>query len=159
MKKIVLISIIMLLAVSGFALIEETASFKAFLYGSAPECEYDNWVSHIAEGVASPGYNLYSPYDRQTNGFGNFKVATESEITAWETVLEAFMDGDFETAQTILDDNNIPYKVVLFNDTDTGRQYYVLRENVDMSYYDDNGTPDFLTMMKLVLLIMVGGYT
>jgi len=143
MKKIVLISIIMLLAVSGFALIEETASFKAFLYGSAPECEYDNWVSHIAEGVASPGYNLYSPYDRQTNGFGNFKVATESEITAWETVLEAFMDGDFETAQTILDDNNIPYKVVLFNDTDTGRQYYVLRENVDMSYYDDNGTPDF----------------
>jgi len=143
MKRIALLIACTLIFVTAFAFVEETASFKGFLYGSAPECEYDNWVSHIAEGIASPGYNLYAPYDRQTNGFGDFKVATTAELTAWESALDLFLQGEFEDAETILNDNNIPYQIVIFNDTDTGRQYHVLRENVDLDYYDDNGTPDF----------------
>lgn len=68
---------------------------------------------------------------------------TSAELTAWESALYLFLQGEFEDAETILNDNSIPYQIVIFNDTDTGRQYHVLRENVDLDYYDDNGTPDF----------------
>lgn len=132
----------MCLLISLSAIVTETASFKAFLYGSAPQCQYDNWISHISEGIATANYNLYAPYDRQTNGFGTYKIATANDLTIWESIVVAFQAGDLETAQTLINNNAIPYTVVIFNDTDTNRQYYMLRENLNNTYTDNNGTPD-----------------
>ena len=123
-----------------FSITIETASFSDFLYWHTDECEYDNWVSHISEGIASEGYNLYAPWDRQTNGFGDFYLAEEEVLEDWETVVETFLLGDYEGAQVLIDGFEFPYKVVEFNDIETGRTYYLIRENLDMSYYDDNGT-------------------
>ena len=55
--------------------VEETGSLLQFLGGSEPGCAYDNWFSHIVEGIASPGYNYYGPerLDPQTNGFGDYE--------------------------------------------------------------------------------------
>ncbi|MCD4818427.1 MAG: T9SS type A sorting domain-containing protein [Candidatus Cloacimonetes bacterium] len=122
------------------AVIEETASFKNFLYGSAPECEYDNWMSHIAEGIASPGYNLYAPWERQTNGFGDFQIPSEEQLTNWEGIVTLFLINELEAAQDSIDSYEFPYQVVIFHDTDTDRTYHILREIPNYGFYDDNGT-------------------
>ena len=142
MKKFYLI-LIMLLALSlASAIVVETGSFRNFLYGTEPACEYDNWVSHIAEGLASPGYNHYAPYDRQTNGFGNFRTINSVEAVAWRNIIDFMILESYAQADSLIQASNFPYQVVQFNDTDTGRTYYLLRETLNMSYYDDNGTPE-----------------
>jgi len=123
-----------------FAVIEETASFKEFLYGSAPECEYDNWNSHIAEGIASAGYNVYASWDRQTEGFGDYVIPTDSILVFWENAVLQFLEGNLEEAQDTLDLYEFPYQVVIFHDTDTDRTYHILREIPNMEHYDNNDT-------------------
>ncbi len=71
---------ILSILVSLPAYLIENASLEQFLIGTEEACEYDNWVSHIAEGIASNNYNLYAPFDRQTNGFGDFRVPTTEEL-------------------------------------------------------------------------------
>ncbi len=142
MKKIVFLLLSILVSFHLLAVVEETASFKAFLYGSAPSCQYDNWISHISEGIAIPNYNLYAPFDRQLTGFGAYVTPNASELSVWETAVSSFINGDLEVAQTILTNNNMPYTVVIFHDTDTGRQYNMLRENLNLTYVDNNNTPD-----------------
>ena len=123
-----------------FAVLEENESFRNFLLGDAPGCAYDNWISHISEGIASPGYNLYAPWDRQTDGFGNFRIPTEEELAEWESVVVLFLENELETAQALIDTCGFPYQVVIFHDTDFDRTYHILREIPNMQYYDDNGT-------------------
>jgi len=72
MKSTIISILILLLLCPLFAVIEETASLKNFLFGIEVNTAYDNWVSHLSEGIAYPNYNTYAPYDRQTNGFGAF---------------------------------------------------------------------------------------
>ncbi len=144
MKKLVLIFTLLVLAVLAVAIPVETGSLRNFLMGTEPACAYDNWISHIAEGIAIPNYNLYAPYDRQTNGFGDFRLPTSSDRTWWANMADLFMAEDFDGAQAIIDDNDAPYEIVQFNCTDLNRTFYILREIPDMSYYDDNGTPDDL---------------
>jgi len=67
-------------------IIHETGSFKNFLFGRETACEYDRWMSHISEGIAIANYNLYAPWDRQTNGFGAFHQATTTELTQCERI-------------------------------------------------------------------------
>ena len=124
------------------AIVIETGSFRNFLYGTEPACAYDNWVSHLAEGLASPGYNHYAPYDRQTNGFGNFRIINVLETVQWKSIIDYMLAENYAQAEAVIQSNEFPYQVVQFNDTDTDRTYYLLRETLDMSYYDDNGTPD-----------------
>ncbi|MDD2331083.1 MAG: fibronectin type III domain-containing protein, partial [Candidatus Cloacimonetes bacterium] len=142
MKRIALVLLGLILCSSVFSYITETASFKDFLLWEEPACEYDKWISHIVEGIASANYNLYAPYDRQTNGFGNFRVASTTELTDWGLVIDAFLMGELDTAQTLIDLYDFPYQVVHFTDLDTGRTYYMLREIPSDMYYDDNGTAD-----------------
>lgn len=137
---IVLLSLMMLSALSG--IIVETGSMRAFLYGTEPGAQYDNWISHVAEGIAIPDYNLYAPYDRQTNGFGNFRIASASELLNWGTTIDLFNNGLWDEVELQILAGGFPYQVVQFNDTDTGRTYYMLREIPNMTYYDDNGTAD-----------------
>ncbi|MCB5247468.1 MAG: T9SS type A sorting domain-containing protein [Candidatus Cloacimonetes bacterium] len=118
----------------------ETASLRNFLFGSEPACAYDNWISHLAEGIASPNYNLYGPYDVQTNGFGDFRLPTATDLIYWNNMMDLFVAEDFDGAQGVLTANAAPFEIVQFNDTDTGRSYYMLREIPNLSYFDDNGT-------------------
>lgn len=120
----------------------ETGSLKGFLYAGEPNTAYDKWLSHVSEGIALANYNLYAPYDRQLNGFGDYHVATTTELTNWGLVIDAFLSGDMDATELQIAAGGFPYQVVQFNDTDTGRMYYMLRENVSQLYYDDNATTD-----------------
>ena len=142
MKKIDLVTIFLLMTTILFSVIEETESLKNFLYGNAPDCEYDNWMSHITEGIADPGYNLYAPWDVQTEGFGDYEVPTEADLIGWGLIIDEFIQGNLDEAQSMIDTTSIPYQVIIFNDTDTDRTFYMLREIPNDSYYDDNQTED-----------------
>ncbi|MBW6514530.1 MAG: T9SS type A sorting domain-containing protein [Candidatus Syntrophosphaera sp.] len=142
MKKAALTILLGILLAMSSALIVETASLRNFLVGNEPNSAYDNWVSHLAEGIASNNYNLYAPYDVQTNGFGDFRLPTILDQVYWNNMLNLFVAEDYEGAQTVLTNAGAPFQVVQFNDTDSGRTYYMIRELPNMTYYDDNGTPD-----------------
>ncbi|MDD3532479.1 MAG: T9SS type A sorting domain-containing protein [Candidatus Cloacimonetes bacterium] len=142
MKKAALIIWILAMLVPLLAFMSETASLENFLFGTEDNCDYDNWVSHIAEGIATPNYNIYAPFDRQTNGFGDYRTPSSSELNQWGNIVDLFLAGMLDEAQTAVNQANFPYQVVEFNDTDTDRTYYMLREIPNWNYHDDNGTPD-----------------
>jgi len=142
MKKIELFFIFLFCANALFSVIEETESLQNFLYGSAPGCCYDNWMSHISEGIAAPGYNLYAPWDVQTNGFGNYVIPDYVDLLLWSIIINEFVLGDLEQTQHIIDIYSYPYQVVIFNDTDSDRTFHMLREIPNMNFYDNNGTED-----------------
>ncbi len=137
---IVLLLSILLPELSGVTV--ETASLREFLYGSAFECTYDNWLSRVAEGIARPDYNIYSPWERQTNGFGEFRIPDEIELLQWDSLYAAYLSGNLLDAEVLIDSFGFPYEVVDFTDTESGRNFYILRENVDYDYFDDNGTQE-----------------
>ncbi len=142
MKRLIFLTFLLFAVAFLWGVTEETASFKAFLYGNTNQTEYDNWMSHIAEGVAYPNYNLYANWDRQTRGFGAFKRPTNRDLNNWQAVVNQFLNDEYDLAQATLDTTGIPYQIVKFNDTDTGRIYYMLRELINMNHNDNNGTPD-----------------
>jgi hypothetical protein len=140
-RAVIALSMILWLAAS-WGVITETASLENFLIRSEPNCAYDNWISHIAEGIAYQNYNIYAPYDRQTNGFGDFRIPSTNELNSWGSIVDLFLTGQLDAAQTAVDNAGFPYQVVVFNDTDSGRTYHMLREIPSPAHYDDNGTPD-----------------
>ncbi|HNU97852.1 MAG TPA: hypothetical protein PKG99_04130, partial [Candidatus Syntrophosphaera thermopropionivorans] len=142
MKRNLIALSFLILFIPLVAVIQETASLKHFLYGHEPNCAYDNWISHLAEGVVIQGYNTYAPYDRQTNGFGNFVIATTFQLSSWGNIVDLFLEGMLDEAQSAIDASGFPYQVVIFNDTDTNITYRMLREIPDSSYVDQNGTED-----------------
>ena len=124
------------------AIVEETASFRDFIYGTTEHTAYDNWVSHVIEGVAQSGFNQYPPWDKQKPGFGSFKKATHPEATKWKQVVAYFANEQYEEAEDLIQQEGFPYEIVRFNDTDTDRTYYMLRELLNLEYFDDNGFPE-----------------
>lgn len=131
MKKLLFILLVLTFALSSQAIIVETGSLKDFLYGEDSSFEYDDFVSHIAEGIASPNYNYYAPFDPQTNGFGDFLTPNTSQLNIWSEISQAFLDQDWDTAENLITTNNYPYQIVQFNDTDFDRTYYMLRETLN----------------------------
>jgi len=127
-------------------LVEESGSFRAFMGGSEPACAYDNWVSRVSEGIARPGYNVYAPsaLDPQTTGFGSFEVLEDDAhgdaiLSLFADLADSLLRDRPEGALARLDqvpDND--YDLVRFHDTETGAQFYVLREVLDSSYVDLN---------------------
>ncbi|HHE39112.1 MAG TPA: hypothetical protein ENL20_11170 [Candidatus Cloacimonetes bacterium] len=143
MKKIIIVlCFLLMLPFYIFSIVEETASFSDFLFHQTGSCEYDNWISHVSEGIAREDWNTYAPYDVQTSGFGDFLLPENEDLSNWEIVIESFLEGNYENAQTLLDTFGIPYQVVQFSDLDTGQIYYLLREDLNLTYYDDNETPE-----------------
>jgi len=142
MRKIKFIVLVFIVATSLFSVIEETESLKNFIYGEAPTCEYDNWMSHITEGIADPGYNLYAPWDVQSEGFGAYEIPSAIDLNSWGMIIDEFLLGNLEEAQSMIDTTSFPYEVVIFNDTDSDRTFYMLREIPNNSYYDNNQTDD-----------------
>ncbi len=142
MKKALPLILLMIIVAHLGAVITETGSLSGFIYGNEPNSAYDNWLSHVSEGIASANYNLYAPFDRQTNGFGDFRIANTTELADWTNVINLFTTGLYDEAQAAIETAAFPYQVVQFIDTDTNRTYYLLRETLSMIYYDDNGTAD-----------------
>jgi len=142
MKKTLLLIGMTLILIHLSAYLTETASLEMFLTGTEENCDYDNWISHISEGIAVQNYNLYAPYDNQTNGFGGYHTPSSNELTQWSDIVSLFLSGMLQQAQDLIDQAGFPYQVVEFNDTDTDRTYYMLREIPNWEHYDDNGTPN-----------------
>jgi len=142
MKRALLLIGIMLLMIHFHAVITETASISNFLLRSEPNCAYDRWISHIAEGVVTPGYNTYAPYDRQLNGFGDFVVPNTDQLNAWGNIVDLFLAGQLDLAQDAITAAGFPYQAVNFIDTDSGHTFYMLREIPNLQYIDDNNTAD-----------------
>lgn len=138
MKKGILFLFAILFIIQGNAIIEETGDFADFLMGVENNAAYSNWISHVVEGIASEGYNMYAPYDRQTEGFGQFTEPTEEQTSIWEEAIDYFFAGQYNQAHNLFIQNNIPYSVVKF--TDDSDVFYMLRENLNSTYLDDNGT-------------------
>lgn len=124
-----------------FGYLEETASLQEFMYGTTDATAYDNWKTHVVEGIEVAGYNKYAGFDRQLDGFGTFTVPTEEDLNNWQSIASLLISGDLDLTQTIIDGFGYPYQAVLFHDTDTDRDYYMLREVPDEEFVDNNDTP------------------
>jgi hypothetical protein len=142
MKKIAII-ILLAFAFSLMGWVTETGTLEDFVYGDDINLEYDNWLSHIVEAVADPGYNLYAPYDRQLNGFGSYTVPNGTQLDAWHTITVALTHLNYDLADSLIIETGLPFKLVEFNDTVSGNVYWIIRENLNTIYVDDNGTPDW----------------
>ncbi len=142
MKHLLVTLVFLLVSVLGYSFVEEYESLSKFIYTSADGCSYDNWQSHIVEGIASSGYNIYAPYDRQMSGFGQYVDPSDDQLAQWEEVILAFIDGNTTLVDSLITEYGIPYEMVIFHDTETGRTYHMLRELLNMDYYDDNATAD-----------------
>jgi len=140
----ILLSIMLLTNILYAEIIEETGSFAGFVYGRERACEYDNWILHLTKKIQRAGYNVYAPFVR--NGinfpFGTYYTPTNDELEAWGEVCQYFINEDFTTADEMIEDYGFPYQIVRFNDTDTGRLYFILREMLNMTLTDDQGTPE-----------------
>ncbi|MBT3232489.1 MAG: T9SS type A sorting domain-containing protein [Calditrichaeota bacterium] len=130
-------------------IIEESGSLLEFFAGIEDGCDYDNWVSHISEGIASEGYNDYAPveHDRQMTGFGTYVVIDSLEnpnayLTTWYEIVSNIVAGDLNVAAGILDTSVLAdiYDFVLLEDGDN--RYVILREEISYEYFDHNGTEE-----------------
>ncbi|NQU05273.1 MAG: hypothetical protein HQ568_04205, partial [Calditrichaeota bacterium] len=148
---IILISVsLMICAETCYAeIIEESGSLLEFFAGNEENCAYDNWVSHISEGIAREGYNVYAPpeLDRQTNGFGAYQIVDSLEnyevlLDDWYAIFANVLAGNFEIALDTLEGSDFAdvYQMVLLEDGD--QSYIILREVLNDEYFDDNGTED-----------------
>ncbi len=115
-----------------------------FMGGESSTTAYDNYVSHVSEGIASVGYNDYGPdwVDVQTNGFGNYRVIPEFGYTLqhWRNIFEALLVGDLEAVDQMLTDSleTFHYDLIEYQDMLYNRTYYMIRERLDLSYQDAN---------------------
>lgn len=138
-----LAAFLFLAAGAARAQVLETGSLRSFILGDEPAAAYDNWLSHTVEGLAdSGGFNHHIPpeLDPQTDGFGHFELISEADAPAqrllWRDVFTHLWNDEPAEAQALLDDNAIPYELVYFTDTETGRTYRMLRELLNPAYVD-----------------------
>ncbi len=122
------------------AVVTEVGSLRGFVYGTEPGCAYDNWVSHISEGQVS-WLNVYAPWDEQDDEFGDYRIPTPEELRNWDSVIADFLALDLEGAQTKLNQFGYPFEVVQFQDLDSGRNLYLIREILNDDV-DTNATAD-----------------
>ncbi len=122
----------------------ESGVLSEFVGGQSPGTSYENWVSHVTEGIASEGFNDYGPdwLDIQTNGFGSYRKLEEGSPTLvyWETIFTQFIAGDTTTVDSLLQDSieSFFYELVIFEDTTVNKTFHILREQLDTSFVDLN---------------------
>lgn len=138
-----------LAATAGAQIVHETGSLRGFVAGAEPGCAYDNWLSHVSEGIARPGYNAYAPprLDPQTNGFGAFEVLDDD--APGEAVVQLFRDLAFDlfagdtlaARERLLGGPATDYELVVLHDAVAGRDWLVLREQLSPDYLDPGLSP------------------
>lgn len=125
-------------------IIYESGSLRDFIGGESLSTSYDNWISHVTEGIADPGYNDYGPdwLDVQTTGFGHYTPIQENSSTQIyiESILSAFVQLDTILVDELLSDSvdTFQYELVVFDDTEENKTFYMLREKLNVSYIDEN---------------------
>lgn len=138
MRAILLcMAILLAMGIAG-AVVTEVGSIRGFVYGSEPNSSYDNWISHVSEGDANYDQNVYAPWDLQSNGFGDFRIPDQLELDQWNAVIMDFLALDLHGAQARIDTCGFPYEVVQFQDTDSGRLLYMLRELLNDDFDANN---------------------
>ena len=140
MRLTLCLAIFILLASGLNAVTTEVGSIRGFLYGTEPGCAYDNWVSHVSEGQVS-WLNVYAPWEEQNDDFGDFRVPSSEDLLSWDGVIADFLALDLDAAQAKIRSYGFPYEVVQFQDLDSGRVFYMLREFLNDDV-DPNGTID-----------------
>ncbi|MBM3324737.1 MAG: hypothetical protein FJY66_03630, partial [Calditrichaeota bacterium] len=132
-------------ATSRATILEETGSLEGFVLGQCPGCAYDNFVSHISEGIAREGLNHYGPdfLDPQTNGFGSFTLIEEgpvgdSILSIWQEVFIYCLAENWSGADAVLSCHDSLFRYELVHLLDGETEYYMVRERLDSSYFDDN---------------------
>jgi hypothetical protein len=133
----------------GAEVMYETGSLRDFLGGNCPGCQYDNWVSHISEGIALEGFNDYGPpeLDPQTNGFGTYRCITTDSIgyvllNTWYDIFMHLLAADTTAVMGALEAAQLDtaYQFVVLSDS--LKDYYILREVLNLDYYDEQLTPE-----------------
>jgi hypothetical protein len=128
-------------------ILHEQGKLRGFLGGNCPGCGYDNWITHISEGVARPGYNDYGPLslDPQMNGFGQYLPIPDSDfgdslIADWYRISSALFQGDTVHVESLLVATQLDslYDFAILHDST--RVYYLLREQLNLAYYDTQAT-------------------
>ena len=126
-------------------ILEETGTLRGFLFGTCEECTYDNLVAHMSEGIARANYNVYNPLDPQNDEFGDYQlipsgIPGDLLLASWRSVFERMIEGDYSGAEATREDllPEYPFEIVHLTDTETGRDYYILREQIDSSFVDVN---------------------
>lgn len=121
----------------------EEGSFRGFILDSEPNIAYDNWLSHLVEGLAvAGGHNDHLPVelDPQTNGFGNFELIPEEDADSaravWREMFNALWNDQPGVIEDLIVETGISYELVYFLDTDTDREFRMLRETLDSTYVD-----------------------
>ena len=133
--------------------IQESGSLLEFFSGQEDGCAYDNWISHASEANWSEypyenNYDFAPPeLDPENNDFGRYQVVDslgnpDQVLADWSYIFRSLIDGDVAAADNRLVNSWFAdyYDLVRLNDN--GTIYYMLREVLDNSYYDNNGTPD-----------------
>ncbi len=136
MRKTLFVLVLVLFGTLS-AMTTEVGSIRGFMHGVEPNCSYDNWVSHVVEGVNGIE-NYYAPWDVQTTGFGSYREPTDTDRLQWNGLMQAWLALDFNLADSLIVQYNLPYELVHFQDSDTGREFYMLRELLNDDY-DSNG--------------------
>ena len=125
-------------------IVYESGSLREFIGGVSATTAYDNFVSHVSEGLADPGYNDYGPdwVDVQSNGFGDYRIIPEDAytLTHWRNIFDALLQNDITLADQLLSDSldTFHYDLVQFEDVVYNRTFYLIRERLDMSFIDRN---------------------
>ena len=125
-------------------IVYEYGSLRNFIGGHSTSTAYDNFVSHVSEGIADEGYNKYAPdwVDVQTNGFGNYRIIHEFSytLTHWRNIFQALLENDLAGADQLLSDSleTFHYELVVFEDEEYSQNFYMVREKLNMSYMDPN---------------------
>jgi hypothetical protein len=128
-------------------IVNETGTLRGFVIGQCMDCAYENWSSHVSEGIARAGYNDYGPswFDPQTNGFGTFTMIPtgaggDTTLARWRAVFRSALRGNWNAVDTLLMNNHTAwrYEIVRFTDTELQKTFYILREQLDYSYRDTN---------------------
>jgi hypothetical protein len=148
-SPLIVFLILFLTSFSQAQLINESGSLREFLAGSEPAAAYDNWISHISENIAISGYNAYAPemLDRQLNGFGEFDYITNN--TSGNQIMDMFreifafllLNDPASAAAALLAGPQVDYELVEFTDSEQERTYYILRETLNMDYFDAGMSP------------------
>ena len=144
LKRTTLPILLLVLTILNGDIIYEEGAISGFVLGESPNSSYDNWISHVTEGIVEDGYNNYGPdwLDIQTNGFGNYDRLEENSPTLdyWDTIFSAYVDGDTTQVDSLLQDSlqSFFYELVIFQDTVYSRTFHIIREQLDTSYIDIN---------------------
>lgn len=148
-KLTVLLTVFLIWSVpSTGQILHESGSLMEFMGGVSNTTAYDNYVSHISEGIALAGYNDYGPnwLDPQTNGFGDYRIlpANGPTLQYWREIFQRMMHMDTVAVEQLLADSvaSFHYDLVRFQDTVFTKTYWMLRERLDYSYVDTSLTSD-----------------